>query len=363
LDSLNSFKKNIELNSKDLVIDTSCCVFKPKVLFIDDQADEGWYEALCSILYDKNGIDLYYIGDELKQKSREEIIDLVKKKVSSYSPDIVILDLRLCTSDFDNIQIKELTGNRVLRAIKQINRGIQVLMFSATNKVWNYQSLSSREGNLDGADGFVVKERPKDSKDPSYTRAIIRSFVSDLSKCCKYTYRKELWKKLQDDIIKCNTSSSEYGNAVARLLELAEDSLFAKQTSFPYASIFMNLFRVLEATANKYIDDTAIKDSEDQHYFKFRDGTMLSKFNRNGELINGEVFRTELRSLPYMQKICNTLNYLGAYSNDVYNLVMKRNAFTHPDMSKQDGLEGFGVEEVLKAFDLVHNLIQNQGKI
>ena len=64
-----------------------------------------------------------------------------------------------------------------------------------------------------------------------------------------------------------------------------------------------------------------------------------------------------------MQKICNTLNYLGAYSNDVYNLVMKRNAFTHPDMSKQDGLEGFGVEEVLKAFDLVHNLIQNQGKI
>lgn len=363
LNSLNSFKKNISLNSKDLAIDSLNCVSKPKVLFVDDQADEGWYEALCCILYDKNDFELDYIGDELKQKSSDEIVDMVTDRVEFYSPDIVILDLRLCVSDFTNTKIEDFTGNRVLRAIKQINRGIQVLMFSSTNKVWNYQLLSSREGNLDGADGFVVKERPEDSKDPSYTRAIIKYFVSSLSNCCKYTYRKELWKKLQEDIIKCNTSSSEYGNAVARLLELAEDSLFAKQTSFPYASIFMNLFRVVEATANKYIDDNAIKDSDNQYYFKFRDGNMLRKFNKNGELMNDKAFKSELRSLPYLQKICNTLNHLGVYNSNVFNLIEKRNAFTHPNMSKQNGLEEFGLEDVLNAFEIVHNLIFNQEKL
>ena len=250
LNSINSFKKNADVSAKSLSIDTSKCKSTPKVLLIDDQADDGWYEALCSILYDKNGFELDYIGDELKQQSSEDIVNIVKEKVSTYSPDIVILDLRVCASDFGNKQIKDLTGNRLLRSIEQINRGIQVLMFSSTSKVWNYQFLCSEEGNIDGADGFIVKERPEESKDPLYTRTIIKHFIASLNKCCKLTYRKDLWEKMQNDIIKCNSSFSEYGEAVAKLLELAEDSLFAKQANSPYASIFMNLFRVVEATAN-----------------------------------------------------------------------------------------------------------------
>ena len=66
LNSINSFKKNADISAKSLAIDTSKCKSTPKVLLIDDQADEGWYEALCSILYDKNGIEIDYIGEELK---------------------------------------------------------------------------------------------------------------------------------------------------------------------------------------------------------------------------------------------------------------------------------------------------------
>ena len=363
LNSINSFKKNADVSAKSLSIDTSKCKSTPKVLLIDDQADDGWYEALCSILYDKNGFELDYIGDELKQQSSEDIVNIVKEKVSTYSPDIVILDLRVCASDFGNKQIKDLTGNRLLRSIKQINRGIQVLMFSSTSKVWNYQFLCSEEGNIDGADGFIVKERPEDSKDPLYTRTIIKHFIASLNKCCKLTYRKDLWEKMQNDIIKCNSSFSEYGEAVAKLLELAEDSLFAKQANSPYASIFMNLFRVVEATANRYIEDFAIQDIDGLYYFQFRDGHKLLKFNKDGKLVNDEVFKHERKSLPYQQKICNTLHYLGTYNNNTYKLVEKRNAFTHPDMTKQNGLEEFNQEDVLNAYEIVHNLIQNQIKI
>lgn len=363
LNSLNSFKKNVDISSKSLTIDTSNSTSKPKILFVDDQADEGWYEALCSILYDKNGIELDYIGSEIKHKSSEEIIDIVRKKVQTYSPEIVILDLRLCISDFGNKSIKDLTGNRVLRTIKQINRGIQVLIFSSTSKIWNYQFLSSQEGSIDGADGFIVKERPEDSKDPFYTRTIIKYFVNILNQCYKLTYRKELWEKMQEDIIKCNSTFSEYGKIVASLLEFVEESLFAKQNRIPYASIFMNLFRIVEATANRYIDDFAIQDADGLYYFQFRDGNKLLKFNKEGMPINNEVFRHDKKSLPYQQKIYNTLYHLGLYGNNIYKLVDKRNAFTHPDATKQKELVKFDMQDVLSAFDLVHNLIQNQYEI
>ncbi len=320
LNSLNSFTKYVEVNSKSLSIDTSTCMSMPKVLFVDDQADEGWYEALCSILFDKNHINMDHIGSGLKLKSSEEIVDIVKERVTAFSPEIVILDLRLCASDFGNKSIKDLTGNRVLRSIKQINRGIQVLIFSSTSKIWNYQFLSSQEGNIDGADGFIVKERPEDSKDPFYTRTIIKYFVNSLNQCCKLTYRKELWEKMQEDIVKCNTTFSEYGNIVARLLELAEDSLFAKQSGIQYASIFMNLFRVVEVTANRYIDDYAIQDMDGLYYFQFRDGSKLLKFNKEGIPTNNEVFRHDKKSLPYQQKIYNTLYYLGLHGSNIYKL-------------------------------------------
>lgn len=360
LNSLNSFKKNVITNPKDLKIDISSCKVKPKILFIDDQADEGWYEALCTILYDKNGFGFDYIGDDLKYKTNAEIIDVVKKKVSTFSPDIVILDLRLCASDFDSKPIKDLTGNHVLRAIKQMNRGIQVLIFSSTSKIWNYQFLSSQEGNIDGADGFIVKERPEDSKDPFYTKTIIKHFISCLNNCCNFIYRKGLWAKIQEDIIKCNRGDSDYAKTVAKLLELVEESLFAKQTNFPYASIFMDLFRIVEITANEYIEDYAIQDFDGLYFWQFKDGNKLLKFNKEGKILNGEIFKHEWKKLPYQQKICNTLHRLGTYDNNTYKLVEKRNAFTHPNTSKQSGLEEFNVQDVLNAFELVHKLIQNQ---
>ena len=363
LSSINLVTKTVVVNDRDIVINISMCKDSPKVLLVDDQADEGWYEAFCSILYDKNGIELRYIGDEIKHKCSEEIVEVVKNNIVTYSPDIVILDLRLCNSDFEEKSVKDLTGNHILRAVKQINRGIQVLIFSSTSKIWNYQYLSSQEDNMDGADGFIVKESPEDSKDQFYTRTVIKHFVSSLNQCCRMTYRKKLWKRMQEDIIKCCSSDTDYGKAVVRLLELAIDLLFVKQTNLPYASIFINLFAIVETTANQYIDDHAIQDIDGQYYFQFKNGDKLMRFDSNGVLMQDQVFKHEKKNLPYMQKICNTLHFLGSYCCFTYKLVEKRNAYIHPNMSKQDELVEFDVNDVIEAFELVHKLIKNQEKI
>lgn len=125
----------------------------------------------------------------------------------------------------------------------------------------------------------------------------------------------------------------------------------------------MNLFRVIEATANQYIDDFAIQDIDGLYYFRFRNGEKLLKFSKDGKLVSNEVFKHDKRNLPYQQKIYNTLYHLDTYGNNIYKLVDKRNAFTHPDSSKQNELVEFDMQDVLSAFDIVHNLIQNQDEI
>lgn len=119
----------------------------------------------------------------------------------------------------------------------------------------------------------------------------------------------------------------------------------------------------MEATANEYVDDFAILDSDGQYYFQFKDGNSLLKFDNSGQLQNNEIFKSEKKNLPYLQKICNTLHHLGTYDSNTYKLVEKRNDFIHPNVSKQKKLAEFGAQDVLNAFGLVHNMIKKQDKI
>lgn len=364
LSALNSLKNAIKVNQKDMTIQKDSS--NPKILLVDDQADEGWYEIMCHILYDINNIEFDCIGyyGELKAKTSDEIIELVKSKVESKNPDIVILDLRLCNSDYNTSKVKDMCGNKLLRKIKQHNRGIQVLMFSATNKVWNYQYLLNSEDDVDGADGFIIKEKPEDSVNVYFTKEVIKLFVASVTKCCQLTYRKALWVDLQNDLIKCSCSNSEYANFVFKLLELAQESLFAKQTNYTCASVFMNFFRVIEATANQYIDSYAKVDEETgQYYFLSKDGKPLWRFNTNDSAEPTETLLLDKKSLPYYQKICNTLMLLGAYSTHAYDIVKKRNAFEHPNADWQDSLQEFDISDVQNVFEIVHQLIQNQDNI
>ena len=113
---------------------------KGKVLLIDDEAGKGWHSFFLSLLKPSVDITFDSVGDDFKKFSKERIIEIVKSKIERYDPDVVILDLRLHDNDFDEKDPQKLTGNEVLSIINEINPGIQVILFSASNKVWNYVS-------------------------------------------------------------------------------------------------------------------------------------------------------------------------------------------------------------------------------
>jgi hypothetical protein len=149
---------------------------------------------------------------------------------------------------------------------------------------------------------------------------------------------------------------------------MTEDALFSKDLQYAYATAFMNLFRIIEATANEWIDQDAVIEEKDngkiRSYFKLRkDDSQLLKFNSREFKANPKEkleFDKENPSLPYFQKICNTLYVVGAYNQNAYNIVVKRNNFTHPNLIENSEIEKFTVEDVVSVFGLVEQLIMNQ---
>ena len=149
---------------------------------------------------------------------------------------------------------------------------------------------------------------------------------------------------------------------------MTEDALFSIDMKYAYATAFMNLFRIIEATANELIDKEAVIErnakGEVCSYFVFRkDGSQLLRFNPDtfkanpSEKLSFDRFNP---NLPYFQKICNTLHVLGSYNLDAYNIVAKRNNFTHIDLIENNGIENFTIRDVLSIFNMVEQIIMNQ---
>ena len=152
---------------------------KPRILLIDDEVDKGWHAFFERILSKSSVVFESLGGSSFRHKTSEEIEEIAISKVQSFDPDVVILDLRLEDADFDTEKTaKEYTGIRILKRIKQeINRGIQVIGFTASNKVWNYLEWSD-SGH--GIDDIVIKESPELSTNSSYTADSIIHLVSSL---------------------------------------------------------------------------------------------------------------------------------------------------------------------------------------
>jgi len=322
------------------------------ILYIDDEADEGWCELLCQIIYDINNIkDFEHIGRELKNMTVDEIVNHVMNKITESNINVVILDLRLHSSDFNEANIRNITGYKLLEKIKHHNRGIQVLMFSATNKIWNLQALQEKE-----VDGFVMKEAPENSIDQDFTKDSILQFIELLSKCSKHTYRRTLWprhQKLKTRLeyhLRLNNVEEKFANNVLLLLSMFEDALFDNHQDHALDNAFVNLFTIIELTANEWID------TKDNNYGKkpyFKDnGDPLFLFDLNAKEIRP---RRELQDLNWKQKIANTLYRVHTYDKHIIELVNKRNDFTHP----KGKLTYFNVEDIRCVFEIVEKIIYN----
>lgn len=124
---------------------------KPRLLYIDDNANNGWHEILSQILKD------VCIRPVIPDKQFEQDIsalyqNLIKHEITD-DISLILLDLRLFDEENKSAEVNQLSGKKLLDEISKFHKGVPVLIITASNKIWSYEELIRS-----GADGYWTKE-------------------------------------------------------------------------------------------------------------------------------------------------------------------------------------------------------------
>lgn len=135
----------------------------PKILYIDDKADEGWSSIFQLMIYGLEKPEKFRIIKPEKTSEINHIISSCFGLIDDFEPDLIILDLRLLGETGTISNAGELSGVKVLKALKNGFKKNSTLTYSpvscpvmivtASNKAFTYQSI-----NTAGADAFWIKE-------------------------------------------------------------------------------------------------------------------------------------------------------------------------------------------------------------
>lgn len=207
---------------------------KSRVLLIDDEADKGWHEIFAFLLCDISGIYTDYLGVDFDKLTSDEIIERSIEKIFNDDIDIVILDFRLNASDFQNISSEQITSVKLLKMIKERNPGVQVIVFSATNKIWNFQALIESE-----VDGFIFKDGSEN------VNLTINSLIDKIKLCSEKAFLlKPIYEIFKE--IKHNASnlSESFKNNIVKNLSICFELLVrsfqvSKYRNYAYLQLFL----------------------------------------------------------------------------------------------------------------------------
>jgi CheY-like chemotaxis protein len=181
------------------------------IAYIDDEYNKGW-EGILRTLVESNGAKFTCFKEFDKKMSREELLEKIYKFLEQHSEiDCFILDLRLHEDDFSSS--KDLTGHFVSRKIKELNKGNQIIVFTASNKIWNLKE----EIDKIGASAYILKESPDLKLNREKSKELYIEFIHSLKTACSVSYLKDLVCK-QEELCKICPTAKLLDNVVNLLI-------------------------------------------------------------------------------------------------------------------------------------------------
>jgi hypothetical protein len=155
----------------------------PCILYIDDQASEGWSIVFQHIIYNRQRTDLFIVIQpaDNEQINEEYFSNVIYKKIIECNPDIIFLDLRLKGETGTYINVDKLSGTFILRKIKEFFPKKNVIIVTASNKIWSYEELKSLGCGAfwtkEGLDTFMTEE--DSAKNYLHFLEIVNDMTSD----------------------------------------------------------------------------------------------------------------------------------------------------------------------------------------
>ncbi len=304
-----------------------------KALLIDDNANAGWSDTLSFILKSK----ILAIG---KLHSLEVITDydeaIAKTNYQDY--DLIFLDLRLLKEE-DRLNhmgsIDDFTGTKVLKVIKEINHGIQIIIFTASNKVWNIEKLLKM-----GANGYYIKESPEYILSTRFSKDNYDEFIKTIQSCLLrkpliriYSHSQNI-KSIITTLVKNKKIDKSFGKSVQQYIDLANKIIDSARIDNDYAMGYLVLFKCIELINENYITE-ATRDN----WEITTDGPLKQfRYNKGNNIVASSTPIDFSKNIPTtFEKIAGISSQVLGFTNvellDLYHNVQRRNKFIHPDDS------------------------------
>lgn len=177
---------------------------KPRIVFVDDQAEEGWSSVFQRIIYGNDSENFITIVPE-NVESKEQIALRIQVALKKHRADLLILDLRLKGETGSITNPEQISGVQVLQKLHESKIGCPVLVTTASNKMWSYKKTIHT-----GAVAFWVKEGLDESYKTENTIENYLRFVDLVYTLCFSNEIKYLYKTLGKNIIEIENSPIQY---------------------------------------------------------------------------------------------------------------------------------------------------------
>lgn len=315
-----------------------------RILLIDDEADSGWETVLRKVFKTTNVEDFVVINE--KVKDFDTLTESSKSIIKAEKFDLYLVDLRLNgLEEDDSLKTKEFSGMKLLRKIKSFNEGNQVIIFSASNKVWNLKALLEA-----GADGYYMKESPEFNFSRKISEQKYDDFKFNVERCFKRSYLRELFVEWGNALNQSNNHDASFIAESTTSLNMAWEQLKSNYLDFG----FLTLYQSIESFANKLylLDDdndtlegTTTIEKIDSNQSKWL--MTFVKDNQNGDFFSSGEFMQQSNIKPTTLYKVSCLFKIKYHKDDNFlkkigSLNAKRNRIAH------DGARGFATKNDLK---------------
>ncbi|MFE2861764.1 response regulator [Sphingobacterium multivorum] len=211
-----------------------------KILLIDDQANDGWAIVLRKIFQTSHPNDFVVIDQIVNDF--DSFTDENKQIVNGNQFDLYLVDLRLNGLEEDEgLNVNAFSGMSVIKKIKTLNKGNQVIVFTASNKAWNLKALIDS-----GVDGYYLKESPEYYFPKTISDQNYQEFKNNVINCFNKGFLKDIfnfWKAAKDE---CSNSDSGFISESDVSLDSAWEQIKNGYLDYGY----LILFQVVEFYSN-----------------------------------------------------------------------------------------------------------------
>lgn len=180
------------------------------IAYIDDEYDKGWRALLYQIFEEESKAKFLCFDKFDKKLSKKQLINRIYEFVDNNNANCYVIDLRLHEDDFS--EDSNLTGHEIAEYIKQKNKGNQIVVFTASNKIWNLK----KELFKIGAIGYALKESPESNYTRDESKQQFIEFSNAIRTACDLSYLKDLYDK-QIQLKKVNQDVSELDTIIELL--------------------------------------------------------------------------------------------------------------------------------------------------